>query len=129
MRNNGIKQKELADLLKVTPQQVSKILSGQENPTIETICRLRNALDMEIDISVSGIENFLNPPAVFENIVENTCTYFSLTIKHRKGKTLDEHIDDIKPAINSVISNIPFPENRDYSMMEAIRELNTVIEN
>ena len=45
IRDKGISQKELAQLLKVSPQQVSKILKGQENLTLETISKLENALE------------------------------------------------------------------------------------
>lgn len=44
IRELGISQKDLAALLKVSPQQVNKILKGQENLTLETIGKLENAL-------------------------------------------------------------------------------------
>lgn len=44
----GISQADLARLLEVTPQQVSKIVKGQENLTLETISRLEQALDIEL---------------------------------------------------------------------------------
>ena len=45
IRDKGITQKELTQLLKVSPQQVSKIIKGQENLTLETISKLENALE------------------------------------------------------------------------------------
>ncbi len=39
-------QKELAELLKISPQQVNKIVKGSENLTIETICKIENVLNI-----------------------------------------------------------------------------------
>ncbi|HSH67553.1 MAG TPA: helix-turn-helix domain-containing protein [Bacteroidia bacterium] len=47
LKNRNMSQKELADILKVTPQQISKIVKGRENLTIETICKLESALDIQ----------------------------------------------------------------------------------
>jgi len=44
----GMSKKELAELLDVTPQQVSKIVKGSENLTLETISKLENALNITI---------------------------------------------------------------------------------
>lgn len=39
-------QKDLALKLKVSPQQINKIVKGKENLTLETICKLESALDI-----------------------------------------------------------------------------------
>lgn len=44
----GWSQKDLAQALKVTPQQISKIVSGKENLTIETQIKLQEILDIPI---------------------------------------------------------------------------------
>jgi len=41
---NGMSQKELATKTGVSPQQVSKLLKGNENLTLETIAKLEAAL-------------------------------------------------------------------------------------
>jgi transcriptional regulator with XRE-family HTH domain len=51
-------QKDLAIALGVTPQQITKIVSGKENLTIETQIKLQNILD--IPILASYYENKLN---------------------------------------------------------------------
>jgi transcriptional regulator with XRE-family HTH domain len=51
-------QKDLAKALGVTPQQITKIVSGKENLTIETQIKLQNILD--IPILASYYENKLN---------------------------------------------------------------------
>jgi transcriptional regulator with XRE-family HTH domain len=44
----GMKQCKLAELMQVSPQQISKIVSGSENLTIETQIKLQNILNIPI---------------------------------------------------------------------------------
>ncbi|MCZ8091101.1 helix-turn-helix transcriptional regulator [Flavobacterium sp.] len=55
-------QKKLAEKLEVTPQQVSKIISGKENLTLETLVKLQAVLD--IPLLVTCIER------AFDGIME-----------------------------------------------------------
>lgn len=48
LEQQGLTQKDLAGKMKVSPQQVSKILSGKENITLETITKLETALGIVI---------------------------------------------------------------------------------
>lgn len=48
LRNKKMSQKDLADKLSVSAQQVNKILRGRENLTLETISKLEGALDLEL---------------------------------------------------------------------------------
>ena len=44
----GMTQKKLAELMDVSPQQISKILKGNENLTLETIAKFSEALGVEL---------------------------------------------------------------------------------
>jgi plasmid maintenance system antidote protein VapI len=44
----GWSQKDLAKIMAVTPQQITKIVSGKENLTIETQIKLQNILDIPV---------------------------------------------------------------------------------
>jgi transcriptional regulator with XRE-family HTH domain len=44
LRSKNITQKELAGMIDVSPQYISRILKGEENLTLETICKLENVL-------------------------------------------------------------------------------------
>jgi ribosome-binding protein aMBF1 (putative translation factor) len=44
----GMSQKKLAKLMDVSPQQISKILKGSENLTLETIAKFSAALGVEL---------------------------------------------------------------------------------
>ena len=64
MRLDALKwtQKKLAEKLEVTPQQVSKIISGKENLTLETLVKLQNVL--EIPLLFTAVER------AFEEMIE-----------------------------------------------------------
>jgi len=57
----GIQQKELAEAMDVSPQQVSKIVKGKQNLTLETISKLE---------AVIGVSLFEVPVPQFEMNVE-----------------------------------------------------------
>lgn len=44
----GWTQRNLAEKMEVSPQQISKIVSGKENLTIETQIKLQNILDIPV---------------------------------------------------------------------------------
>jgi transcriptional regulator with XRE-family HTH domain len=46
--DKNMNQSKLAETLSVTPQQISKIVKGQENMTLETIYKLSKALNVEL---------------------------------------------------------------------------------
>jgi ribosome-binding protein aMBF1 (putative translation factor) len=48
LKAQNISQKELAERMNVSPQQISKIVKGQENLTLETISNLEIALGLQI---------------------------------------------------------------------------------
>jgi ribosome-binding protein aMBF1 (putative translation factor) len=48
MKACGLTQKALAERMNCTQQYVSKILKGRENLSIETICKIEDALELEL---------------------------------------------------------------------------------
>lgn len=64
LREKGISQKDLAALLDVTPQYVSKILKGRENLSLETICRIEAVLEIAL-VEVVQSELYLKKAADF----------------------------------------------------------------
>jgi len=48
LRSKGMNQNELAKIMRVSPQQVSKWVKGSENLTFETVSRLEKALDISL---------------------------------------------------------------------------------
>ena len=62
LRKSGMSQKDLAERMAVSAAYVGKLLKGTENLTLETICKLQNAIDEEL-LS-------LTHPYVFKQILE-----------------------------------------------------------
>jgi len=48
LRVQGLSQKDLAEKMEVSPQQISKIVKGHENLTLDTIVKLEMALGIKI---------------------------------------------------------------------------------
>lgn len=48
LKSQSLSQKDLAKLMDVSPQQINKIVKGQENLTLETISSLEKALSIKI---------------------------------------------------------------------------------
>ncbi|WP_158728949.1 MULTISPECIES: helix-turn-helix transcriptional regulator [unclassified Flavobacterium] len=82
LKANGWSQKDLAQKMKVSAQQVNKILKGQQNLTFETISKLESALDislMEIidykpvtDIKTSATQIKSVPTTLIKEIILRT---------------------------------------------------------
>jgi transcriptional regulator with XRE-family HTH domain len=65
IREKDITQKDLAERLKISPQQVSKILKGQENLTLETISKIEIALGT-ILINIPLTQTIVKPISVID---------------------------------------------------------------
>ena len=48
LRIMGMSQKELADAMGVTPQYLNKVVRGNENLTLETICKIESILGISL---------------------------------------------------------------------------------
>ena len=48
LKEKKLTQKKLAGMLKVSPQQVNKIMKGRENLTLETISKIENSLSISL---------------------------------------------------------------------------------
>ena len=56
MAELGLTQQMLAEKMNCTQQYISKVLKGKKNMSLETICKIENALGIEIIRSLSGNE-------------------------------------------------------------------------
>lgn len=96
LRSKGISQAELARMMDVTPQQITKLVKGQENLTLETIGKIEVALNI-------NLINIIKPSNISEQkthaFVENV--KFSETIEI--GDVIVEN-DNVRPLHNYVAS-------------------------
>ena len=48
LEEQALSQRQLAECMGCSPQYVSRLLKGEENLSLETICKLENALNLSI---------------------------------------------------------------------------------
>ncbi|MDA3779520.1 MAG: helix-turn-helix transcriptional regulator [Bacteroidales bacterium] len=99
IREKSIKQKQLAKMIGVSPQQINKIVKGNENLTLQTITKLENALNIELiftEVEKSNIiyrEIFKKEPVYF-TVYNNTKTVSQQTLDYSiKQDIFSENID------------------------------------
>ncbi|GIU70339.1 MAG: transcriptional regulator [Candidatus Woesearchaeota archaeon] len=51
IREKNINQKQLAEIIGVSPQQINKIVKGKENLTLQSIAKIEKALNIELIFS------------------------------------------------------------------------------
>ena len=68
-------QKNLAELLEVSPQYVSNIVKGSENLTLETIARLENVLGIELITTLKSDQTFSKDVQKVKNEPKNKITH------------------------------------------------------
>lgn len=76
LRVKGISKKELAEMLDVTPAQISKILSGKENLGLKTICKVEETLHLNLvnvqqDVMPYSLRMEKNPTIHVTNLFYN----------------------------------------------------------
>lgn len=95
LRETKITQKELADRMQVSPAYVGKLLKGQENFTLETICNIQKVIGRNL-ISVSQpyehkdfvkLTSFKYFPSTKQSAVYHTKQYVSSGYAPMSGAT------------------------------------------
>lgn len=87
LRDKGLSQRDLAEKMQISAQQINKIVKGQQNLTLETICKLEEALDIPLIKTVDYIST-------------NQIEVKSTTIK--KGVQTDETITTVVSKPNNI---------------------------
>lgn len=82
LKEKGLSQKDLAQKMNVSAQQVNKILRGQQNLTLETISKLETTLE----ISLIEIIDFKKTDEI--TAVVNSKQQVKTTLKPEKAKAL-----------------------------------------
>lgn len=97
LRSKGISQAELARMMDVTPQHITKLVKGQENLTLETIGKIESVLNISL-ISVSN-----NPASGFgiHTLVDNI--KMSETVDMVPDNTIPD--DNVRPLYNYATIN------------------------
>lgn len=89
----GWSQKDLAEKMDVSPQQVNKIVKGKENLTLLTIAKLQEILD--IDILTSSFERR------FKDLISSFITEFNKFTKNYKTPEPVKEFKDNAPQAST----------------------------
>lgn len=92
LNSKGTTQKTFADKMNVSPQQISKILKGKENLTLETISKIESALDIKlIEQKTIFKEKFISIPSYTKGyqIPERIGEYFDFNFSIIKQTTIN----------------------------------------
>lgn len=109
MRENGTKQKELADLLNLKPQTVSQYTTGRTAPDYDTLCTIAGYYGVTLDWLL-GMSEFPR-----RDLAEMTAEDMGLTQKAASGifatKTLADQEERAKfylDGLNMMLSHVDF---------------------
>jgi transcriptional regulator with XRE-family HTH domain len=101
----GWTQKKLAEAMQVTPQQITKIVSGKENLTIETQVKLQRILDIPILAGFGFADTFSSSsgkeekPALYPDLTQFKVGIFAEEREsyqtENANKKNGEHINDL----------------------------------
>ena len=60
LRKQSLSQKDLAEMIGVSPQYINKVVKGRENLSLETICKIEKALSSRL-AEVPACEDYQKP--------------------------------------------------------------------
>ncbi len=100
IREKGIRQKQLAEMIGVSPQQINKIVKGNENLTLVTIAKLESALNIELIF-----EKINEPNVIYRDIVKKEPVYFTI---YSNTKTVSQQTSDYS------LKQDNFPDNENF---------------
>lgn len=101
-------QVTLAKKMDVSPQQVNKWVKGKENFQLETICKLEDALGINLINLLSGSKN------------SEINTQIIQTIDYKRPSVPSEEIKQISPMETKIIPFNPYNYTREYKYNCAI---------
>ncbi len=97
IRAHKITQKELAGKINVSPQYINKVVKGKENLSLETICKIENALEI-ILIEIPSFKTSMD--VSFESFSATT------TISRIKAKTVFSSVSGYDVTVNCPVSHM-----------------------
>jgi len=110
LKERGMQQKELAEQLGVSQQQVSKIVKGKENLTLETISKLEKALNISlVEILIQKSES--------EAEMKSTNTYDDQLNKLKESATI---LSQIEPQLINYL--IEVMDSEESAARESVKQ-------
>ena len=104
LEENNIKQKELAQLMRVSPQQVNKILRAKANLTFETLDKIEDALGVHITSPQINVKKHVHSQTIARTMQ---------LVHKRRSKRIEANISTSgSPKKNAILKTTI--ENMDY---------------
>jgi len=100
IREKGIRQKQLAEMIGVSPQQINKIVKGNENLTLVTIAKLESALNIELIFEKINESN-----VIYRDIVKKEPIYFTI---YSNTKTVSQQTSEYSLKQDNFLDNENF---------------------
>ncbi len=100
IREKNIKQKDLAEIIGVSPQQINKIVKGNENLTLQTIAKIEKALNIELIFSKEENNNI-----VFKETIKKEYVYFTV---YDNPKVVSQQVINYSPTREIFFENTDF---------------------
>ena len=113
-----LNQAKLAEALGVTPQQISKIVKGQENLTLETIYKLSQALGLEL-ISFPEYEYSITSSSDFKRIFSNNSPVMEVVredYRHDSQGIIGELMGDVDRGHSLFLSDVSTFHSAQYPL-------------
>ncbi len=101
LKAKGLTQSELAVTLNVKPQYVNRIVKGLENLTLETICKIENALGIEL-VTINNSDIDFNQIIVSGNDIESNKMISSSTDLLKAEKESDKVLLEVKDYLDAL---------------------------
>ncbi len=91
LRSQSLSQKELADIIGVSPQYVNKVLKGRENLSLGTICKIEKSL---------GISLIAVPTFQSSQVIAGSFEWYPQIISRNNSLLLGSEKKDYNPESN-----------------------------
>ena len=114
LKQKGWSQKQLAENMKVSAQQVNKIVKGKENLTLETISKLENALGIVLieTISYSDVNSIQTKSEVIQ--VKKAAHFEELITKNKLINFSNSNLQQKTEHKMTVVHNINYTKPFEY---------------
>ena len=110
MDEHKISQKELADRMDVSPQQVNKILRAKANLTFNTLDKIEAALG----ITISSPQIMMQP----ESSMKSDMVFSTMKVVYSSNAILNEDFKSLTRSVEAPVLNLTPEKMEEYSMAQ-----------
>jgi transcriptional regulator with XRE-family HTH domain len=101
-QTKGLTQTQLAEMLKTSRSNISRLESGAHNPSLDFLLKVAAALDMELDVKTNKQEESGYMDDQYEVRLYDQCL-FTFSLAHRGIEGLVAEIQEMKSGVESLL--------------------------